>query len=45
VSEVGDRIVRLFELTMGFRIVMRPRVKGEETAGLQMPLIVKPISE
>ncbi|RSH95125.1 hypothetical protein EHS25_000211 [Saitozyma podzolica] len=25
-------------------IVMRPRIKGEEAAGLQMPLLVKPIS-
>jgi hypothetical protein len=26
------------------RIVMRPRVKGEEKAGLQMPLLVKPLA-
>jgi hypothetical protein len=25
-------------------IVMRPRVKGEEAAGLQMPLMVIPLS-
>lgn len=29
---------------LGFSIVMRPRVKSEQEAGLQMPLLVRPLS-
>ena len=42
-SLAGD-VYRVTRAGLMCRIVMRPRVKGEEKAGLQMPLLVKPLA-